>query len=256
MNRLLLPLFCFSFLFSNAQETICFGDVTKETNVARYVVTNAVCQDDVIKAKVRVTNLTDNAIVIKPEECFFTTPKGNSFDKGRWFIVGAHEEKAEVIAAKGDGIKCKEATLNINGVYSCIDTTTTTVQPMKLEPQKEIRVGNFLLELDGYDKDKTEIAFKYKVTYVGNKVGTVRPGKASLKSASGKEFKNFKEVQKVLNFKKGDDFLVGFLFYVENKKEDETLYFNDMLTESDPVKTTSATVDLKIDETLTKEKNK
>ena len=87
-------------------------------------------------------------------------------------------------------------------------------------------------------------------------MGTVRPGKASLKSASGKEFKNFKEVQKVLNFKKGDDFLVGFLFYVENKKEDETLYFNDMLTESDPVKTTSATVDLKIDETLTKEKNK
>jgi hypothetical protein len=256
MKIILISLFGFGFLAGSAQETICFADITKETPIARYAVTNAVCQDDIIKAKVKVTNLTDEPIVIKPEECFFTTPKGNVFDRGRWIVIGAHEEKAEVIAAKGDGIKCKEATLNINGVYLCEDTIATTAEPIKLKPEKELRIGDFKLELDGYDQDKTEIAFKYKVTYVGNKIGICRPGKASLKSNSGKEFKNSKEVHRAVNFKKNDDFLVGFLFYVENKKEEETLYFNDMFTESDPVKSTSAAVELKIDEAITKEKNK
>ncbi|MFL5764283.1 MAG: hypothetical protein ACJ77K_10125 [Bacteroidia bacterium] len=252
----LVLLFCFSTLFSAGQKIICFADDTKVTSNARYAITNAVCLEEVIKAKVKITNLTDQTLLVKPEECFFTTAKGNLFSHDRWVIIGPHGEETKVIDAKGDMIQCKEATLNMNGIYTCSDTQITVSPAIKLKPEKEIRVGNFILELDQYDQDKTEIVFKYKVTYTGNQVGLCRPGKATVKSSSGKEFKNFKEIQRTVLFKKNDDFLVGFTFSVDSKKDDHVLYLNDMLTESTPVKAGGTAIALKYDEVKTLEKNK
>jgi hypothetical protein len=254
MKKILLPAFCCLAMAMNAQKTICFQDKTVETSRGKFQVTNGVSQDEYIKAKVTITNLTDKILVIKPEESYYTTPQAKCFSKDRWMVIASHDQESKVIDAKGYGIKTNDATLNLS-VYTCREPEVTSAPPIPLKPKKEIQVGNFRLTLDMYEESKTGIVFKFSVKYTGDKLGQCRPGKAMVKSASGGEFKNSKETDRVVSFMKDEEHLVGFTFYVD-KKQDYTLYLNDMLTELTPESPDNTTIQLQIDDAKTKEKNK
>jgi len=235
-------------------ETVFFEDLTVESPNARFLITGGVSEKEFIKAKVKVTNYTDKTLVIKPEECYYTTPNGDLPSKDRWIIIAPRQQEAKVIDVKGQGIKVEASTLKIKGLYICNTVEPVAAPAMPLPPAEEIVIGNFKLVLDGWDRDGKEIMLRYKIRYVGDKVGMFTPSKVTLKSPDGQEYKNMKEKDKVFSFKKNEDFIVGFL-YLSDSKKDNVLYWNDAFTESVPEKVEDVNIELKMDPAKTKDRN-
>lgn len=252
-------LVCFLSCIMNAQtkikyETVFFEDVVVESPTARFNSTGGVCEKDFIKAKIKITNYTDKTLVIKPEECFYTSPKGELASKDKWVIIAPRQQESKVIDVKGEDLKTDATTLKIKGLYICNTVEPVPAPQMQLPPEKEITIGNFKLELDGWDRDGKEIMIKYKIRYMGDKVGMFTPAKVTLKSPDGQEYKNMKEKDKVFSFKKNEDFLVGFL-YLSDSKKDNVLSWNEAFSESVPEKAEDVSIELKMDLMKTKDKN-
>lgn len=235
-------------------ETVFFDDNSVENNNAKFDLTDGLSEKEFIKAKLKVTNYTGKALVIKPEECTFSSPKGDIASKDKWLVVAPRQTESKVIDVKGEDIKTKNTTLKINGFYICNTSETINAADMPLPPQKELSIGNFKLELDGWDRDGKEIMIKYVVKYMGDKIGMFTPGKVILKSPEGGEYKNQKEKDKTFAFKKKEDFLVGFL-YLSDSKKDNILQWKDAFSEANTEKLENVSIDLKMDLAKTKDKN-
>lgn len=236
-------------------ETVFFEDNSLETTNAKITLQNAISENDLIKAKVKVNNYTGKALVLKPEECSFSSAAGEVFSKDKWMVIGPRQEESKTIDVKGDNLKTDKTTFKINGFYICNTVEVIVAPDMQLPPQQELTIGNFKLELDGWDRDGKEIMIKYKVRYMGDKVGIFNPSLVLLKSPNGSEYKNQKDKEKIFAFKKKEDYLVGFLYLSDSKKEN-VLLWKDAFSEGTPEKIQgSVTVDLKMDLPKTKDKN-
>ncbi len=259
MKRYFLLCFCFVALTTNAQkkinfETVFFEDAIYDSPTIKVNITGALCEFDVIKSKVKVYNYGNKTLVVKPEECFYTTYQGNIFSRDKWIVIAPRDNEAKVIDIKADNIKTDTTTLHLNGMYICNSEETYSAPAMALPPEKEVKIGNFRLELDGWDRDGKEMMIRYKVKYVGDKIGICSPSKVTLKSKEGNEYKNQKEKDKIHIFKKNEDLIVGFLYDSDSKKEN-TMNWNDAFGESIPEKTDNISIPLKMDLIKTKDKN-
>ena len=235
-------------------ETVFFEENAVETPNAKISLTNALSESEFIKGKVKVTNYTDKALVIKPEECTYTTPVGDIASKDKWMVIAPRQQEAKTIDVKGDNVKTTETTLKINGLYICNTVEITKAPDMPLPPEKDITIGNFKLELDGWDRDGKEIMIKYNVRYMGDKIGIFNPSKVLLKSPDGGEFKNQKEKEKIFAFNKKEDRLIGFL-YLSDSKKDNVLEWKDAFSEGTPEKLEPVSITVKMDLPKTKDKN-
>lgn len=240
--------------FAQNYSRIYYEEKTVETPIARYMVYGGLSEDEFIKGKVKITNYTDKTIVIKPEECSYTTPTGELTSKDKWMVIAPRQQEAKTIDVKGNGIKTENTTLKLNGIYICNNITPVAGKDMTLPPEKELTIGNFNLELDTWDRDGKEIMIKYRVRYMGDQIGQFAPGKVVLKSATGAACKNEKEKDKVFSFKKKEDFLCGFLFTSDSKK-DNIIVWQDAFSEATPEKTDNVSIELKMDAIKTKDKN-
>jgi hypothetical protein len=235
-------------------ETIFFEDNSIETPLAKISVMNVISEADLIKGKIKVANYTDKALVIKPEECSYLAPAGEVFSKDRWMIIAPHQQETKTIDVKGDNLKTEQTTFKVGGFYSCNQVEITKAPDMQLPPQKELTIGNFKLELDGFDQDGKEIMIRYKIRYMGDKVGLLNPSLVLVKSPTGNEFKNQKEKDRIFAFAKKEDYLVGFTYMSDSKKEN-ILMWKDAFGEGIPEKTVAVSIDLKMDLPKTKDKN-
>jgi hypothetical protein len=127
-------------------------------------------------------------------------------------------------------------------------------QDMPLPPEKDVIIGGFKLELDEYDRDGKEIMIRYRMQYIGDKVGMFDPGKVLLKSPEGGEYKNQKDKDKIMAFQKKEAHLVGFA-YISDSKKDNILEWKDAFSEGTPEKLEAVNITVKIDLPKTKEKN-
>jgi hypothetical protein len=235
-------------------ETVFFEESSVENANAKITLSNAISEKDFIKGKVKVTNYTGKALVIKPEECSYSTPVGEIFSKDKWMVIGPRQQETKTIDVKGDNLKTDKTSFKINGFYICNTVETVNAPDMQLPPQEELTIGNFKLKLDGWDRDGKEIMIKYNIRYMGDKVGMMDPGKVLLKSPGGTEYKNQKDKEKIYAFNKKEDFLIGFLYLSDSKKEN-VLLWKDAFSEGTPEKTESVTIETKMDLPKTKEKN-
>lgn len=235
-------------------EKVYFEDNSIETSTGKFSLTNVVSQSDFIKGRVKVHNYTDKAIVIKPEECLYTTPVGEMASKDKWMVIAPRQQEAKTIDIKGDNLKTTETTLKINGLYVCNQVEINVAKNMNLPPEKDLTIGNFKLELEGWDQDGKETMIKYNVRYVGDKIGMFNPSKVILRSPSGSEFKNQKDKEKIYAFNKKEDYVIGFLFMGDSKK-DNVLDWKEAFTEGIPEKAEGLSINVKMDEPKTKEKN-
>jgi hypothetical protein len=234
---------------------IYYEEKSVETPVARYLITGGICEDEFIKSKVKVTNNIEKTVVIKPEECSYTKPSGGEISsKDRWLVIAPHQQETKTIDVKGNGLKSENTTLKLNGIYICNTSTAVAGKDTPLPPEKELNIGDFQLELDGWDRDGKEIMIKYKIRYMGDKIGQLAPGKAVLRSPDGAVYKNEKDRDKIYAFKKKDDVICEFLF-TSNSKKDNTIIWQDAFSESIPDKTENVSIELKMDVAKTKDKN-
>ncbi len=259
MRNLLFLTFCSLSLLSYSQkkikyETVFFEDKNYESPTIKINLTGALSEFDLIKTKVKVYNYGDKTIVVKPEECYFTTHQGNVFSRDKWIVIAPRDNESKVIDIKTDNIKTDSTTLHLNGMYICKTQEIYAAQAMLLPPEKEVKIGNFRLELDGFDRDGKEIMIRYKVRYVGDKIGMCVPKNITLKSPENGEYKNQKEKDKIHVFRKNEDMIIGFL-YISDSKKDNTLHWNDAFSESIPEKIDNIAIDLNIDLIKTKDKN-
>ncbi len=234
-------------------DKVFFEDNSVETPNAKITLSNVVSESDFIKGKVKVANYTDKALLIKPEECSYTTPIGDIPSKDKWMVISPRQQESKTIDVKGDNVKTTETTLKLNGFYICNTVEIITAQNMPLPPEKDIIIGGFKLELDTWDRDGKEIMIRYRVQYMGDKVGMFDPGKVLLKSPGG-EYKNQKDKDKVMAFQKKEEHLVGFV-YLSDSKKDNILEWKDAFSEGTPEKLEAVNVTVKIDLPKTKEKN-
>lgn len=259
MKKILLSAFMLSGLCVFSQEkikyeTVCFEDNAVETKEGKFALQDGMAEKTFIKGKLKVTNYTDKALVIKPNECVFSSPQGDIPSNDKWMVVAPRDQEAKVIDVKGYNMKCSSTTLKINGLYICNNTEIISSPAMPLPPAKEIRIGSFALILDGWDRDGKEIMIRYKVKYLGEKIGMFSPDKVILKSPEGNEYKNQKEKEKTYAFKQFDDRLFTFI-YLSDSKKDNVLDWKDAFGEGIPEKLSNLTIDVKMDLGKTKDKN-
>jgi hypothetical protein len=234
---------------------IYYEERSLDTPIARYLVSGGTCGDEFIKSKLKVTNNSGKTIVIKPEECTYTRRSGGEISsKDRWMVIAPGQEEIKTIDVKGNGLKSEKTTLKLNGIYICNNSTAIAGKDIPLPPEKEFYIGNFQLELEGWDRNGKEMTVKYKVTYTGDKIGQLAVNRVVLRSPDGGVYKNEKGGDKVYAFKKKDDVLCEFVF-TSNSKQDNTIIWQDAFSESVPEKTDNVSIDLTMDVAKTKEKN-
>lgn len=71
---------------------------------------------------------------------------------------------------------------------------------MPLPPQKELTIGNFKLELDGFDRDGKKLCFDTKLNTLVIKLACSHLQKLLLKSPEGGEYKNQKRKRSNIRF--------------------------------------------------------
>jgi len=235
-------------------EVVYFEDNSTENTLGKFNLVDAVAEKEFIKGRLKVTNYTDKTLVIKPTECAFSSPQGDVNSRDKWLIIAPHQQDSKVIDSKGYNMKTTTTALKINGLYICNKIEINKAQEMSLPPQKEVKIGNFVLILDGWDRDGKEIMIKYLVKYLGDNVGMFTPNKVTLKSPEGGEYKNQKNKDDVFAFKKFDDKLVGFL-YLSDSKKDNVINWNEAFSEGTLEKAENTTIEVKMNLPKTKDRN-
>lgn len=235
-------------------EAVYFEDNSVETTNAKITLIDGVSEKDFIKAKVKIDNYTGKALLLKPEECSYTTPVGDIASKDKWMVVAPRQHESKTVDVKGDNLKTSNTTFKINGLYICNTVEIMQTQAMPLPPEKDLSIGGFKLELDGWDRDGKEILIRYRIRYMGDKVGMFDPSQVTLKSPEGGEYKNQKDKGKIYAFKKKEDILIGFMFLSDSKKEN-VLQWKDAFSEGTPEKLDAVSISTKMDLPKTKDRN-
>ena len=259
-KRFITAILLLSGLFSFSQKkikykTVYFEDNSVETPNAKVSFADAVSEDNLITGTVKVENRTGKILLIKPEECSYTLPTGESFSKKKWMIISPKQNESKVIDVKGENIKTKATVFKIGGFYICNNSDIAVAPNAVLPPEKELSVGGFKLELVDWSKTGTEIRVRYIVTYTSDKVGLLDPSLVSVKAATGEEFKNQKNDDGILSFHKKENMTVDFVFANDSKKT-FSIAWNKAFSEGVPEKLNPVSFLVKMDEKKTKDKNK
>lgn len=236
-------------------KTVYFEDNMVATPNAKVSFLDVVSEDNLITGTLKIENLTGKTLVIKPEECSYTLPAGETFSKKKWMVIAPRQNESKSIDVKGENIKTKETVFKIGGFYICNSSEIAVAPNAVLPPEKEIYVGNFKLELVDWSKTGPEIRIRYIITYTGDKVGLLDPSQVTIKATTGEEYKNLKDDYELLSFRKKENYTVDFVFTNDSKTKNSMLW-NKSFSEGVPEKLGAVSFLVKIDEKKTKEKNK
>jgi len=236
-------------------KTVYFEDNTVATPNAKVSFLDVISEDNLITGTLKIENLTGKPLVIKPEECSYTLPAGETFSKKKWMVVAPRQTESKSIDVKGENIKTKETVFKVGGFYICNSSEIAVAPNAVLPPEKEITVGNFNLQLVDWIQSGPQIRVRYIVTYMGDKVGLLDPSLVTIKATSGEEYKNQKDDYELLSFHKKENITVDFVFPNDNKTKNSMLW-NKSFSEGIPEKLGAVSFLVKMDEKKTKEKNK
>jgi len=228
-------------------KTVYFEDNTIGTPNARVSLLDVIAEDNLITGTLKIDNTTGKALLIKPEECSYTTPTGEAFSKKKWLVIAPHQSESKTIDVKGENIKTKETIFKIGGFYICNSSEIAVTNNAVLPPEKEINVGNFKLELVIWAKDGPEIKVRYIITYLGDKVGLLDPALVTIKAATGEEYPNQKNDGEILSFHKKENYTVDFVFLNDSKKK-TSISWNKAFSEGVPEKLSAVSFLVKMDE--------
>lgn len=236
-------------------KTVYFEDNGVETPNAKVSFFDVISEDALITGSLKIENKTGKALLVKRDECSYTTATGEVFSKNKWMVIAPHQNETKSVDIKGENLKTKETVFKIGGFYICNSSAIAVAPNAVLPPEKEIYVGNFKLELVEWGKDGPEVRIRYIVKYTGNQVGLLDPSEVTIKATSGEEYKNQKIDGEILSFNKKESITVDFVFANDGKTKNAILW-NKAFSEGVPEKLGAVSFLVKMDEKKTKAKNK
>ena len=247
-------------------EKLFYKDQIKETNEVKITVDNAVSTAAETKFKLKITNLSADYIVLKPEECVFMINGKEMKPKEKWLVIKPNESDFRVINMKGAAFnEVKNYSFTLEGLYT-ISTKGTVVNAPNFDlpaSKNDFEAGGFKCTVSSIYKESDKTEAKFKCAYTGKKVGLIQTSKAAAKLPDGKEYANAKSKSEITLLMKGEDdsFTVKWDRMEGGKAMDMqkvpmVIIWHETFMESDLVKLKAEKLDFEFDETMTATKNK
>jgi hypothetical protein len=164
-----------------------------EAGDIQFKVDDAVGMEDELKMKLVVINTSGDYYIFKASECVLIAD-GKEYpcaEKPLTLDPGEKDYKVLNFTAKGLN-KFHQFTLKLGGIYKITSQGDVMAgPPFDLPPLKNFfQAGPFKYELISDKRSSSGSEFKFNVTYIGDKVGIVRPVFTTLKMPTGNEFQN------------------------------------------------------------------
>ncbi len=247
-------------------EKLFYTDLAKETNEVKITVDNAVSTAAETKFKLKITNLTGDYIILKPEECVFTINGKQLKPKEKWLVIKPNESDFRVINMKGTGFnEVKSYSFSVEGLYN-VSTKGTVINAPNFDlpaSKNDFEAGDFKCTVSNIYKESDKTEAKFKCVYNGKKVGLIQTSKATAKLPDGKEYANAKSKSDITLLMKGQDdsFTVKWDRMEGGKAMDMQkvpmlIMWHETFMESDLIKLKAETLSFEFDEAGTTAKNK
>lgn len=247
-------------------EKLFYKDVVKETNEVKITVDNAVSTAGETKFKLKITNLTGDYIIFKPEESKFIINGKETAPKEKWLIIKPNESDFRVINLKGAGYnEIKSYSFVVGGLYIA-STKGTVIEAPNFElpvAKNDFEAGDFKNTVSNVYKESDRAEVKFKSAYNGQKVGFIQPAKVSVKMPDGKEYANAKSKAGIIMLTKGQDDSFSLRWdkmeggkAMDMQKVPMTIIWHDAFSESELKSLKAETVELEFDQAGTEAKKK
>jgi len=162
----------------------------------------------------------------------------------------------------GEQFLVNEFKFVLNGLYRVpVEGNTQKVEDFKLPEEKNtIKAGDFTINLKKVKKKTDETAVYFEAIYSGNDYAIVRLNEINVRVKDNQVFANDHKKPKPFLLKKGDKVKIKCLFHIPSRVVDMQfadmfIQFNNAFSVSKAIAVDGFTVEFKLNEDLTKEKN-
>jgi hypothetical protein len=248
-----------------------YKNTVVETNEVTLSVDNAVSTDNVTKFKLKITNKTNDFIMLKPEECKFVINGKEMKPHEKPKIINPNDYATYTFDMAGAGYNSvKNYTFEVDGLYKVTTSGTVTEVPdFKLPAtSNDFKAGNYSCTLSKLTKESGKTEAKFECSYTGDKIGIVFPDKMTVKMPDGNEYAAVKPTGllaksgPVILTKGEKESFSGNWNRMEGgktmdmQKVDMYIKWHDTFTEATPEKLKNETLKLEFDEATSNEKGK
>lgn len=247
-------------------EKLFYKDVTKETNEVKITVDNAVSTAGETKFKLKITNLTGDYIVFKPEESKFIVNGKEAAPKEKWLIIKPNESDFRVINLKGAGYnEVKNYSFVLGGLYTASVKGSVMEAPNFDLPasKNDFEAGSCKCTMSNVYKESDRTEVKFKCAYNGQKIAFIQPAKAAVKMPDGKEYANAKSKADAILLTKGQDDSFSLRWdkmeggkAMDMQKVPMTIIWHEAFSESELKALNAEKLDMEFDQAATEAKKK
>ena len=239
-----------------------YKELSFETDDYKIYIVDAKAVAPWAKFKIRVFNKTNDYLVFKPQEMFYSAGDFNVAGTDKDLIIAPNEEASKTIDFKGNAMQVEKFNIEIKGIYKVAgNAPVSTAADFTLPPSKnDFQAGGFTCKLLDSKQTTDKTTAKFGCTYDGNGIGILDPYKCAAVMPNGQDNANTKKYNGVLLEKgKYEDFFVHFNEVAgagDMQKSTFKIKWNDTFRESKLVPLKAITLEMLLDPDKTKEKNK
>lgn len=185
-----------------------------ETDDYKLYITDAVATKAYTKFKIRVFNKTNDFLLIKVTDLFFTSEGKNLVcSEKKDLMIFPNDEASKVIDFKGDDFRIENFVIDIKAIYKASSGGKILAMSNFVIPAStnQFEMGGLACVLVDSKIKTDKSSAKFECTYNGDAAAIIDPYKCAAIMANGKENANNKKYAPVLLSKGGkEDFFVMF----------------------------------------------
>ncbi len=250
-------------------DKLFYVNTKQETSDVTVFIETAVANDKMLKFKIKIVNKTNDYIIYKTAETKLVV-NGKEYKpsgKEKEMIISPLDNDSKVINIMGDGFNAaRSCNYVIDGLYKISSKGNgVATADYKLPGAKaDFSTGGFNCNMTSLYKQTDATKLDFKVSYTGEKTGCIFPANATLLMPDGNEYPAKKPGGLfakpgliILNKGTTDEFNVTWDQIQGGKAMDMqkvplTIKWNETFCELTPINIKSLSMDLEIDETLSK----
>jgi len=248
-----------------------YKNTVVETGEVTLSVDNAVSTDQVTKFKLKVTNKTNDFIMVKPEECKFIINGKEMRPHEKPKIIKPNDFVNFTFDMSGTGYNnVKSYSFEVGGLYRVsVSGKVTEMADFRLPASSnDVKAGSFSCSMTKLTKESGKTEAKFDCSYTGDKIAIVDPSKMTVKMPDGNEYAAVKPTRLLAKsgpiiMMKGDKESISGSWErmaggkaMDMQKVEMFLKWHDTFTEATPEKLKNETLNMEFDEATSNEKGK